>query len=620
MLKEFVRQWDNHKMLVYWMRKIFNYLDRYYLKNGNMESLCQTGLKIFKEQVFNKVNKSVTDATLKRIYQEREKEHVDWHILRDTILGYVQLGLVKADIVKNGEDLFWKGEKDLAVYEKSFEEQFIKESKDYYTRKAQQWISSLNCPEYLQAAEDYLVAEERRADNYLEPQTKPKLLDVAQSTVVEKHAQGLAEMEGTGCKTMFTHKKLEELKLMYLVFRRVETTKKYILNEMSPYIENRGDEIIKNENLLKDPIQFTGKLLELKNEMDEMVEQSFANDAKFQKSRDQSFQNFMNRCPQTPNYIASYCDNEFRRGLKGVSEQDTESRLEAIIRLFCCLHARDVFIKSYTRFLSSRLLNKSSISNEAEHSMLGKLKVECGHNTVNKLTHMFTDMDLSKDLMGEFKAKFKDGVINGITVQAEVLTNGYWPEQGATPLKLPPELQTAANKFEEFYKYKHSGRHLTWLFNHGQLEVNPTWTSKKFIFVATMYQTVILFLFNQQDTWTHSEIFDYLGLPKEELHNQLMYLFNPKQKILLKENQKVPQCQPSEKIRVNLDFQHANVKVSFVPTVKHTKPNLEKTDREKGDEKEIKQERQNIIDAVIVRIMKARKTEKHNELMTECIR
>lgn len=35
--------------------------------------------------------------------------------------------------------------------------------------------------------------------------------------------------------------------------------------------------------------------------------------------------------------------------------------------------------------------------------MLQKLKVECGHNTVNRISQMFTDMTLSKDLMKEFK-------------------------------------------------------------------------------------------------------------------------------------------------------------------------------------------------------------------------
>jgi hypothetical protein len=44
---------------------------------------------------------------------------------------------------------------------------------------------------------------------------------------------------------------------------------------MNPYIEGRGQKIIEDPELLKDPIEFTKKLLELKSEMDEMVEKSF---------------------------------------------------------------------------------------------------------------------------------------------------------------------------------------------------------------------------------------------------------------------------------------------------------------------------------------------------------
>lgn len=121
-------------------------------------------------------------------------------------------------------------------------------------------------------------------------------------------------MEGTGCEEMFKHKKLEELALMYRVFKRRDNTLKYIIAKMGPYIESRGDVIIQDENLLKDPIEFTAKLLDLKREMDEMVSLSFANDLKFEKCRDLSFQNFMNRCGSTAHYIAAYCDNEFRKG------------------------------------------------------------------------------------------------------------------------------------------------------------------------------------------------------------------------------------------------------------------------------------------------------------------
>lgn len=161
-----------------------------------------------------------------------------------------------------------------------------------------------------------------------------------------------------------------------------------------------------------------------------MVEVSFLNDIRFQKNRDVSFQNFMNKCQYTPHYIAGYCDNEFRKGLKGISEAETGSRLDAIIRLFCCLHGRDIFIKAYTKHLSSRLLNKTSVSKDAEELMLAKLKVECGHNTVNKLSQMFTDMTLSKGLMDEFrKTPGAKGIADaGVDFSAEVLTNGHWPE------------------------------------------------------------------------------------------------------------------------------------------------------------------------------------------------
>ena len=80
---------------------------------------------------------------------------------------------------------------------------------------------------------------------------------------------------------MFHHKKLEELALMFRLFKRVESTLKYIIQKMAPYIEGRGEKIVTDEAILKDPIKFTSELLGLKKEMDEMVEKSFLNDIRF---------------------------------------------------------------------------------------------------------------------------------------------------------------------------------------------------------------------------------------------------------------------------------------------------------------------------------------------------
>lgn len=108
----------------------------------------------------------------------------------------------------------------------------------------------------------------------MQPETKQRLLQVCEKELIGNRAEVLVNKE-TGCDTMFVNKKLDELSLMYRVFKRDESTLKFILSKMGPYIITRGDKIVKDEQLLKDAIAFTAKLLELKAEMDVLVEQSF---------------------------------------------------------------------------------------------------------------------------------------------------------------------------------------------------------------------------------------------------------------------------------------------------------------------------------------------------------
>ena len=193
----------------------------------------------------------------------------------------MQIGFTKAEIKKFGETFQWDGEKNLSIYETKFESLFTQRSREYFLRKSQEWLTNLNCPEYLNEAWRRIEQEETKAMENMEHQTKGLLLEEVQREIIEKPAQKLAEMEGTGCRDMFKNKKLDELELMHRVFSRVENTLKFILDEMNPYIEGRGRIIVEDEELLKDPVAFTNALLELKSEMDTMVEQSFNKDRKF---------------------------------------------------------------------------------------------------------------------------------------------------------------------------------------------------------------------------------------------------------------------------------------------------------------------------------------------------
>lgn len=55
-----------------------------------------------------------------------------------------------------------------------------------------------------------------------------------------------------------------------------------------------------------------------------------------------------------------------KKGLKQLSDSEIDKILSSIVRIFCCLHGRDVYVNAYTSFLCHRLLNKSSVSDYAE--------------------------------------------------------------------------------------------------------------------------------------------------------------------------------------------------------------------------------------------------------------
>ncbi len=149
---------------------------------------------------------------------------------------------------------------------------------------------------------------------------------------------------------MLKNNRLEELTSMYTLFSKVKVTLKFIIEEMQPYIEERGRGIIDDDTNKKDPVKFTKALLSFKLEIDNMVNNCFGNDPKFNLARDKSFMSFMNLWDEAPFSMATYCDQFFQRGIRGMSDDQIEEELSQIIRLFCCLHNRDHFIKAYTKF------------------------------------------------------------------------------------------------------------------------------------------------------------------------------------------------------------------------------------------------------------------------------
>ncbi len=184
LLKEFIKQWKNYTVLLHFMKKMFEYLDRYYLKNANMDSLAMQGLILYREKCFMVIKDHISHALIELIQKDRNGEVADWDLLKQAILVLVQLGFINADENKQDNDYIWRGDRNLKYYDTYFEKAFILKSKEEYKGKAAGWMASLNCPEYLKVVEENILKEEERADYFLQPETKLKLQhEISQETI-----------------------------------------------------------------------------------------------------------------------------------------------------------------------------------------------------------------------------------------------------------------------------------------------------------------------------------------------------------------------------------------------------------------------------------------------------
>ena len=83
MLKELVRRWENHKLMIKFLSHVFKYLDRFYVKRLSLPELAEVGSQSFHDIVFNAVKRDVRAAILELIRRERESEIIDRKLVKE---------------------------------------------------------------------------------------------------------------------------------------------------------------------------------------------------------------------------------------------------------------------------------------------------------------------------------------------------------------------------------------------------------------------------------------------------------------------------------------------------------------------------------------------------------
>lgn len=334
---------------------------------------------------------------------------------------------------------------------------------------------------------------------------------------------------------------------------------------------------------------------------------------KFTHALKDSFEHFINQRQNRPaELVAKFIDNKLRSGNKEATEEELDKILDKIMVLFRFIHGKDVFEAFYKKDLAKRLLIGKSASVDAEKSMLSKLKQECGGVFTLKLEGMFKDMELSKDIMVAFEQQLHSK--QAIQLYVNILTLTHWPTYPTASIMLPPELTYLQEKFTEFYKRKYSGRNLQWqpALGHCLVKcyISPDNVKE---FQVSLYQTLVLLLFNEKDSVSYDEVIESTKIDENELKRTLQSLACGKVPILVKSSKGVDITQ-EEIFSFNKDFRHklCRIKINQVQLKETQEENQSTNER-------VFQDRQYQVDAAIVRVMKMRKSLLHNLLITEVV-
>lgn len=569
LLAFYIKEWGRYTVAAKYIHHLFRYLNRHWVKREidegkkNIYDVYTLHLVQWRKELFEKVSTKVMDAVLKLVEKQRNGETIEHSQIKQVVDSFVSLGLDEADPSKSTLD----------VYRFHFERPFLTATKEFYLAESKQFVAENSVVEYMKKAETRLSEEEERVRMYLHQDIAIPLKKTCNQALIADHSSLLREE----FQVLLDNDREEDMARMYNLLSRIPDGLDPLRARFETHVRKAGlaavQKVQSSEGDKLEPKVYVDALLEIHTQYQGLVKRAFNDEPEFTRSLDNACREFVNRnevCKagsnKSPELLAKYTDVLLRKSSTSIEEAELERTLSHIMTVFKYIEDKDVFQKFYSRMLARRLVHSNSSSDDAETSMISKLKEACGFEYTNKLQRMFQDMQISKDLNKEFRDHL-EGVeyTQAVDSNFSILGTGFWPLTApSTDFNPPPEIAAEIERFIRFYKHKHEGRKLTWLWHlcKGEIKAGYCKASKTpYTFQVSIYQMAILLLFNEKDTYSYEDMLSATQLSKEVLDQALAVIL--KAKVLIMSGAAGEKPGAGKTFKLNYDFKSKKIRVNL---------------------------------------------------------
>ncbi|RAK99479.1 cullin-4B [Aspergillus ibericus CBS 121593] len=618
-LRAVVEAWSLWQSKLVTVRWIFYYLDQSFLLHSKeFPIIREMGLMQFRQHIFSDavLQPKILQGACDLVEADRGEEQ---SVVADSLL------------LRNAIELFH----GLDIYTSGFEPLLVSESRDYFSSWAQREATGYLAT-FAENSHRLIEREVNRCELFsLNRSTKQKLSELLDRALVTEQEDVL--LNQTDILGLLRAGNKIALERLYSLLQRKSLGAK-LKTAFSGYIVEEGSGIVFDE---EKEVDMVARLLEFKQQLDDVWLNSFHRNEDLGHTLREAFETFINKGrksaatggtdnPKTGEMIAKYVDRLLKGGWKlapartaedmPLADEDAEinRQLDQVLDLFRFVHGKAVFEAFYKNDLARRLLMGRSASDDAEKSMLSRLKTECGSSFTHNLESMFKDMDVARDEMAAYSSIQRERRHRLLVdLSVSVLSASAWPTYPDVQVRIPPEIATAVDDFEKFYNTKYNGRKLNWKHQLAHCQLRARFPKGDKELVVSSFQAIVLLLFNdapEGGTLGYQQIQEATMLSDQELKRTLQSLACARYRVLSKKP-KGREVNTTDEFSYNAGFSDPKMRIKINQIqLKETK------EENKTTHERVAADRHYETQAAIVRIMKSRKTITHAELVAEVIK